>query len=103
MSYDLPVSSMSHDLPVSSMSHDLPVSKATSKSTAAPTPTTAAPEPCAEVLFDLDTGVAGDLVLHTGHTVYLTGIIDDQWLRGRVGHTEGIFPASYVRIIVPLH
>jgi hypothetical protein len=100
MSRDPPVSSMSHDPPVSSVSHDPPVNRPTNMSSATSTPTT---EPCAEVLFDLDTGVAGDLVLHTGQTVYLTGIIDDQWLRGRVGHTEGIFPAAYVRVIVPLH
>lgn len=28
--------------------------------------------------------------------------VNDEWMSGRVGSAEGMFPASFVRIIVPL-
>ena len=42
-------------------------------------------------------------VVQEGDTVLLLRRVDDQWLVGRVGDKEGIFPQNFVDIIHPLH
>ena len=57
--------------------------------------------PYGEVIFNFNTGVAGDLPLLSGQIVQLLEILDENWYRGRIDDKEGIFPANYVRVIKP--
>lgn len=41
-----------------------------------------------------------DLDLSSGETVYLLERIDDEWYRGKCKNRTGIFPASFVKVIV---
>uniref|UniRef100_A0A8C6X5A7 SH3 domain containing 19 n=1 Tax=Naja naja TaxID=35670 RepID=A0A8C6X5A7_NAJNA len=43
-----------------------------------------------------------DLELNTGDTVFLLEKIDDEWYRGKCKNRTGIFPASFVKIIVSI-
>lgn len=38
-------------------------------------------------------------IYQQGDTVYLIRKVDSNWVEGRVGHEQGIFPASYVDIV----
>uniref|UniRef100_A0A8D2J856 SH3 domain containing 19 n=1 Tax=Varanus komodoensis TaxID=61221 RepID=A0A8D2J856_VARKO len=53
--------------------------------------------PHAVVLHDFQ---AEDLNLHSGETVYLLERIDNEWYRGKCKNRTGIFPASFVKVIV---
>ncbi|XP_076468569.1 uncharacterized protein LOC143299243 isoform X2 [Babylonia areolata] len=44
-----------------------------------------------------------ELPFEEGDTVLLLKRVDEQWLKGKVGDKEGIFPQSFVTIIHPLH
>uniref|UniRef100_A0A8D2KUG3 SH3 domain containing 19 n=1 Tax=Varanus komodoensis TaxID=61221 RepID=A0A8D2KUG3_VARKO len=44
-----------------------------------------------------------DLNLHSGETVYLLERIDNEWYRGKCKNRTGIFPASFVKVIVSGH
>ncbi|XP_029412597.1 SH3 domain-containing protein 19 isoform X2 [Nannospalax galili] len=56
--------------------------------------------PHAVVLHDFPAEQVDDLNLTTGETVYLLEKVDAEWYRGRCRNQTGIFPASYVRVIV---
>uniref|UniRef100_A0A8C9FRD6 SH3 domain-containing protein n=1 Tax=Pavo cristatus TaxID=9049 RepID=A0A8C9FRD6_PAVCR len=43
---------------------------------------------------------ADDLDLRSGDTVYLLERIDAKWYRGKCGNRAGIFPASFVKVVV---
>ena len=43
---------------------------------------------------------ADDLDLHSGETVCLLEKIDTEWYRGKCGNRTGIFPASFVKVVV---
>nr|XP_056711291.1 SH3 domain-containing protein 19 [Euleptes europaea] len=43
-----------------------------------------------------------DLGLNSGETVYLLKKIDDEWYRGKCKNRTGIFPASFVKVIVDI-
>lgn len=62
--------------------------------------------PSAEALHDFSSKEAGDLSFVAGERIVLLERLNDEWLRGRLdgprAGPEGIFPANYVRIIVPL-
>ena len=38
----------------------------------------------------------------TGDKVTLLRKVDDQWFCGRVGGKEGIFPSSFIDVLVPI-
>lgn len=40
--------------------------------------------------------------LQEGERIELLSKVNDEWLRGRVRGAEGIFPAGFARVIVPL-
>lgn len=44
----------------------------------------------------------GELSISEGDTIELLERVDADWLKGRLGHNEGIFPASFVDVIVDL-
>ncbi|XP_029461605.1 SH3 domain-containing protein 19 isoform X2 [Rhinatrema bivittatum] len=56
--------------------------------------------PHAFVLHDFPAEEADDLGLYSGESVHLLEKIDNEWYRGTCRGLTGIFPASYVRVIV---
>uniref|UniRef100_A0A663LN43 SH3 domain containing 19 n=1 Tax=Athene cunicularia TaxID=194338 RepID=A0A663LN43_ATHCN len=56
--------------------------------------------PHAVVLHDFPAEHADDLDLHSGDTVCLLEKIDTEWYRGKCGNHTGIFPASFVKVVV---
>ncbi|XP_064366879.1 SH3 domain-containing protein 19 isoform X3 [Dromaius novaehollandiae] len=56
--------------------------------------------PHAVVLHDFTAEHADDLDLHSGDTVCLLEKIDAEWYRGKCGNRTGIFPASFVKVVV---
>nr|XP_020636978.1 SH3 domain-containing protein 19 isoform X1 [Pogona vitticeps] len=56
--------------------------------------------PHAVVLHDFLAEHTEDLALNSGETVYLLEKIDNEWYRGKCRNRTGIFPASFVKVIV---
>ncbi|XP_069641212.1 SH3 domain-containing protein 19 isoform X3 [Haliaeetus albicilla] len=56
--------------------------------------------PHAVVLHDFPAEHADDLDLHSGDTVCLLEKIDSKWYRGKCGNRTGIFPASFVKVVI---
>ncbi|NXT14200.1 SH319 protein, partial [Prunella fulvescens] len=56
--------------------------------------------PHAVVLHDFPAEHADDLDLHSGDTVCLLEKIDAEWYRGKCGNRTGIFPASFVKVVI---
>ncbi|XP_068619553.1 uncharacterized protein l(3)05822 isoform X2 [Battus philenor] len=60
-------------------------------------------EPHAVALFDYFTGHDEDLCFTANSTIYLISRINEEWLCGRLSNgVQGLFPANYVEIKVPL-
>eukprot|EP00731_Ephydatia_muelleri_P027528 Em0019g401a len=53
------------------------------------------------VAFDTEKG--DELTFVTGDVIELLGRVDQDWLRGRLGGKEGLFPAQFVEIKIDLH
>ncbi|KIM42863.1 hypothetical protein M413DRAFT_444503 [Hebeloma cylindrosporum] len=53
----------------------------------------------AEVLYDYNSGEAGDLKIKEGERLVVTERTSDDWWAGEVGGRKGLFPASYVKIL----
>eukprot|EP00730_Choanoeca_flexa_P008138 TRINITY_DN12449_c0_g1_i4.p1 TRINITY_DN12449_c0_g1~~TRINITY_DN12449_c0_g1_i4.p1 ORF type:complete len:844 (+),score=197.66 TRINITY_DN12449_c0_g1_i4:107-2638(+) len=58
--------------------------------------------PSAVVLYDWPGESEDDLALTQGQTIELLDKVDDDWYRGAFGMREGMFPASFVDVVVPL-
>uniref|UniRef100_A0A669P1D8 SH3 domain containing 19 n=1 Tax=Phasianus colchicus TaxID=9054 RepID=A0A669P1D8_PHACC len=58
--------------------------------------------PHAVALHDFSAEHADDLDLRSGDTVYLLERIDAKWYRGKCGNRTGIFPASFVQVVVDI-
>ncbi|XP_011494417.1 PREDICTED: uncharacterized protein B0303.7 [Ceratosolen solmsi marchali] len=58
--------------------------------------------PYGVALYDFEASQAGDLDLKEGDVVYLTNLINDNWMEGRVGDREGIFPVNFLDVKIPL-
>ncbi|XP_042322614.1 SH3 domain-containing protein 19 isoform X3 [Sceloporus undulatus] len=58
--------------------------------------------PHAVVLHNFIAEQTGDLDLNSGEIVYLLEKIDDEWYRGKCMNRTGIFPASFVKVIVDI-
>ncbi|XP_035179752.1 SH3 domain-containing protein 19 isoform X2 [Oxyura jamaicensis] len=56
--------------------------------------------PHAVVLHDFSAEHADDLDLRSGDTVCLLEKIDAEWYRGKCGNRTGIFPASFVKVVI---
>ncbi|NXE82155.1 SH319 protein, partial [Cochlearius cochlearius] len=56
--------------------------------------------PHAVVLHDFPAEHADDLDLRSGDTVCLLEKIDAEWYRGKCGNRTGIFPASFVKVVI---
>jgi hypothetical protein len=56
-----------------------------------------------EALFDFEgDSSAGELSFVTGEMVATLEQVDKDWMKGRIGGREGIFPASFVKIITEI-
>ncbi|KAM6440773.1 SH3 domain-containing protein 19 isoform 1-T1 [Liasis olivaceus] len=58
--------------------------------------------PHAIVLHNFIADHTDDLDLSTGETVFLLEKIDDEWYRGKCKNRTGIFPASFVKVIIDI-
>ncbi|OXU30074.1 hypothetical protein TSAR_017063 [Trichomalopsis sarcophagae] len=58
--------------------------------------------PYGVALYDFPASQPGDLDLKEGDVVYLTKLINDSWMEGRVGSREGMFPVNFVDVKIPL-
>ncbi|XP_011693040.1 PREDICTED: uncharacterized protein B0303.7 [Wasmannia auropunctata] len=59
-------------------------------------------EPYGIVLYDFPASHPNDLDLKEGDIVQLVKKVNDDWLEGRIGNRQGIFPLSYIDIKVSL-
>lgn len=60
------------------------------------------PQACARALFSYDASEKDDLTFKKGDVVQLRRQIDDNWYQGEFNGQIGVFPASYVQVLVPL-
>ncbi|KFP12612.1 SH3 domain-containing protein 19 [Egretta garzetta] len=58
--------------------------------------------PHAVVLHDFPAEHADDLDLRSGDTVCLLEKIDAEWYRGKCGNRAGIFPSSFVKVVIDI-
>nr|CAH0107208.1 unnamed protein product [Daphnia galeata] len=54
----------------------------------------------AVALFDYQSSHPGDLNFKEGERIVLLSQVNDEWCKGSIGSSEGMFPLSYVRIDV---
>lgn len=59
-------------------------------------------KPTAKALFDFEAQNEGELELKEGEMVELVTQIDDNWFEGKVNGRSGLFPITYVQVLVPL-
>lgn len=59
-------------------------------------------EPYGIALYDFPLIHAGDLPFKQGDVVYLIRKINEDWVEGRIGNQQGIFPINFIDIKVPL-
>jgi len=59
-------------------------------------------KPYGVALYDFSATHPDDLALKEGDIVQLVKKINDDWLEGRIGNHQGIFPLSFIDIKIPL-
>lgn len=58
--------------------------------------------PCCLALYDFDPENPRELEFKEGDIIELKQKLDDNWFEGTVRGKTGIFPISYVQVLVPL-
>lgn len=53
----------------------------------------------AVAIYDFPGQTEDDLTFHTGEVIEVTGVVDGDWMSGKIGNRVGIFPASFVNIL----
>ncbi|XP_015430068.1 PREDICTED: uncharacterized protein B0303.7 isoform X2 [Dufourea novaeangliae] len=59
-------------------------------------------EPYGIALYDFHVTHADDLPFKEGDIIYLIKKVNDDWMEGRIGNRQGIFPINFINIKVPL-
>lgn len=65
-------------------------------------PPAAQQKPSAKALFDFDAQNEGELDFKEGAIIELVSKIDENWFEGRCNGKSGLFPVTYVQVMVPL-
>ena len=55
-----------------------------------------------EALFDFTTENAGELSFKTGDAIVTLEWVNEEWMNGRIGDREGMFPVSFVKVLEEL-
>ena len=58
--------------------------------------------PCAEALYDFEAESDTELAFREGDKITLLARIDDNWFEGSVHGKTGLFPVTYVKVLVNL-
>jgi len=58
--------------------------------------------PCAEALYDFEAESDAELAFREGDMITLLTRIDDNWYEGSLRGRTGLFPVSYVKVVVHL-
>ncbi|CAG2106753.1 unnamed protein product [Medioppia subpectinata] len=58
--------------------------------------------PCCQALYDFEPENANELPFREGDMIQLKTQIDDNWYEGVLNGKSGLFPISYVQVVVPL-
>jgi endophilin-A len=56
----------------------------------------------AEALYDFEPENQGEVSFHEGDIIQLISRVDDNWFEGSVGGKTGLFPVTYVKVLVDL-
>ncbi|XP_021925347.1 zinc finger protein 865 isoform X2 [Zootermopsis nevadensis] len=54
-------------------------------------------------LYDYPATHPDDLAFQANDTIFLLRQVNTEWLYGQVGLNQGMFPATFIKVIVPLH
>jgi hypothetical protein len=59
-------------------------------------------KPYGIALHDYSSTHPDDLSFQVNDVIFILHRVNDDWLYGRFGHNQGMFPASFIRVVVPL-
>ncbi|CAI8050943.1 SH3 domain-containing protein 19 [Geodia barretti] len=55
-----------------------------------------------EALFDFNAGNSGELSFKTGDVIFTLEWVNEEWMNGRIGDREGMFPVGFVKVLEEL-
>ena len=58
--------------------------------------------PCCQALYDFDAENENELNFKEGDIIQLVTKVDDNWYEGSINGRTGLFPVSYVQVLVPI-
>lgn len=59
-------------------------------------------QPCCRAVYSFHPNQEGELDFNEGDVIILTDQVDANWYKGTLGSQSGLFPISYVDVLVPL-
>lgn len=59
-------------------------------------------QPCCRAMYSFHPNQEGELVFSEGDVIIITNQVDANWYEGTLGGQSGLFPVSYVDVLVPL-
>lgn len=58
--------------------------------------------PCCQALYDFDAENENEISFKEGDIIQLVTQVDENWYEGSVNGRTGLFPVSYVQVLVPI-